>query len=193
MTPRAPLNHHRRTRQTGTSLVEVMVSLLILTVGLLSLAALHASAVRYGKLAEFKTNATQLAEDLADRMRANVVGVRAGDYVYQEGWSADTEREALPGLVNCVPNCDATAAATAVANRDLVDWFNQAIPMLPGVGLFTQQVGGANSSVMDVWVAWQEPDVNADDADNSLYDAYTCPDAMGADDNVRCMRFRFTL
>lgn len=182
-----------RARQTGASLVEVLVSLLILTIGLLSMAALHASAVRYSKLAEFKTNATQLGEDLADRMRANVVGVRAGNYVYQEDWSADREPQELPGLVNCVPSCDEVAAATAVANRDLVDWFNQAIPMLPGVGLFTRQVGGANSSVMDVWVAWQEPAVNEDDADNALYDAYECPAEMGADDTVRCMRFRFTL
>lgn len=185
-------------RQSGTSLIEVLVAVLILTVGLLSMIALHAASMRYGKMAEFKTTATQLAEDLSDRMRGNVTGVRAGNYVRTAAWSDDLGVQSVPAVETCTPGdevCQARVPAQ-VANRDIAEWINQAYPNLPGLGLYTQQAGGANSSVMDVWIGWLEPTGRggADAAGEDLINAaYTCPDEMGASTDVRCMRFSFTL
>ncbi len=187
-----PARHHR-----GASLIEVLVAVLILTVGLLSMISLHAASMRYGKMAEFKTSATQLAEDLADRMRSNLPGVYSGDYVVALPSNDNRTLEAVPGIPTCTAT-DGTCEAIlgkAVAQRDVVEWLNQAYPNLPGLGLVMQQPGGLNSSVMDVWIGWLEPTGRATDAaaDQLINDAYTCPPGMNASAQVRCMRFSFTL
>jgi type IV pilus assembly protein PilV len=177
--------------QIGSSLIEVLVALVILAVGMLSMAALHNASTKYGRLAEFRTSATMLAEELADRMRANPQGVRNGNYVRNVAWTAVPVRVVDPGTPACV---DAQCAA-AVAASDLAQWNNAAISLLPGAGLFTQQVG-ANTTVMDVWVAWIEPAARggADAAaENAINAAYTCPPGMNAPADVRCLYFRFTV
>jgi type IV pilus assembly protein PilV len=183
---------HHRQAQSGSSLIEVLVALVILAVGMLSMAALHNASTKYGRLAEFRTSATMLAEELSDRMRANPAGVRNGNYVLNASWVAVPARVNEPGIP---PACAAAQCAAAVAASDLAQWNNAAISVLPGAGLFTQQVG-ANSTVMDVWVAWIEPRGRggADAAaENAINAAYTCPPGMNAPADVRCMYFRFTV
>lgn len=185
-----------RRRQQGASLIEVMVAVVILTLGLLSMAALHATAMRYSKMAEFRTTATQLAEDLSDRMRANARGVRNGNYVRAVAWNGSLQPQ-TPPPITCTSTCSDDAAAQQVAANDLQQWLNAALASLPGAGLYTQQQG-AGSSVMDIWVAWQESSTNAGadaQAENLINRAYTCPAAMGVPNGValRCLRFRVTL
>lgn len=185
-------------QQAGTSLIEVLVAVLILTIGLLSMVALHAASMRYGKMAEFKTTAAQLGEDLADRMRGNLAGVRSGAYVRVDKWSADLGAQAVPDVPTCTAtdgSCEAILG-TAVAKRDLAEWINQAYPNLPGLGLYATQAGGAGSMVMDVWIAWLEPTAATTDAagEDLINSAYACPAGMvGTNTQVRCMRFSFTL
>jgi type IV pilus assembly protein PilV len=191
---RIPRRHLHR--QSGTSLIEVLVAVLILTVGLMSMVALHAASMRYGKIAEFKTTATQLGEDLADRMRANMPGVLNGNYVYKKQWTPNLGVQDVPEISICTATdgtCEAKLAA-AVAERDVAEWINQAYPSLPGVGLYMDRPGG---SVMDVWIGWLEPAAAAGadaDAEKLINSAYACPnDMVGSNKQVRCMRFRFTL
>lgn len=188
---------HPPQQQRGASLIEVLVAVLILTVGLLSMIALHAASMRYGKMAEFKTTATQLADDLADRMRSNMAGVYSGDYVVTLASNDNLSQQTVPAI----PPCTATDGTCenilgkAIAQRDLAEWINQAYPNLPGLGLVTQQPGGTNSSVMDVWIGWLEPTGRTADAagDKLINDAYGCPAGMKASAQVRCMRFSLTL
>ncbi len=60
----------------GFALVEVLVAVVILAVGLLGLAGLQASSLGNNQSAYNRSLATQLAYDIADRMRANVVNAR---------------------------------------------------------------------------------------------------------------------
>jgi type IV pilus assembly protein PilV len=68
-------------RQYGFTLLEVLIALLILSIGLLGLAALQTTGLRSNQMANMRTLATEAAYDITDRMRANPVGVAAGDYV----------------------------------------------------------------------------------------------------------------
>ncbi|MDP9140635.1 MAG: type IV pilus modification protein PilV, partial [Pseudomonadota bacterium] len=61
-----------RHRSAGVSLLETLIALLLLSVGVLSMAAVQAAAVKYTKLAQYKGLATQYSNEIADRMRANV-------------------------------------------------------------------------------------------------------------------------
>ena len=67
-------------QQRGVSLVEVMVSVLVVTVGLLGAAALQASALRNNQGSYERTQTSILTQGIFDAMRANLAGVNAGDY-----------------------------------------------------------------------------------------------------------------
>lgn len=65
----------------GFSLVEVLVALVIVSVGLLGLAAMMQAGLSDNHTAELQTLATIDAENLTELMRANLTGVIDGDYV----------------------------------------------------------------------------------------------------------------
>jgi type IV pilus assembly protein PilV len=70
-----------RARSSGFSLIEVLVALVIVSVGLLGLAAMMQAGLSDNHTAELQTLATIDAENLTELMRANMTGVLDGDYV----------------------------------------------------------------------------------------------------------------
>tara|TARA_B100000676_G_C17928435_1_gene759457 strand:+ start:214 stop:855 length:642 start_codon:yes stop_codon:yes gene_type:complete len=62
----------------GFSLIEVLVTLLVLSIGLMGLSALQAASIRDGFDAGQRSQATWLVQELAERMRANVDGQANG-------------------------------------------------------------------------------------------------------------------
>lgn len=57
--------------QRGVSLIEVMVALFIMAVGLLGAAAMQLNALKYTDSSRYRTQATFIAYDMLDRIRAN--------------------------------------------------------------------------------------------------------------------------
>lgn len=104
-------------RARGVSLIEVAVSLLVLSIGAIGLAGLQISAKRAGFEAVQRSQATALAMEIMERIRANngVIDeyVTAGIGSNVRDFSAVTEPS------------DCTAAActeSAIALRDLWEW-----------------------------------------------------------------------
>ena len=60
--------------QRGVSLLEVLITVLVLSVGLLGLAALQATGTKFNHGAYLRTQATALAYEMSDRMRTEVDG-----------------------------------------------------------------------------------------------------------------------
>ena len=52
-------------------MVEVLVALVVLAIGLLGIAALYLNSLQAGRTAVYRTEAINLAADLADRIRMN--------------------------------------------------------------------------------------------------------------------------
>ena len=102
---RRPASH---AAQRGLTLIEVLVSLLILSIGILGLATLQTASLNFNNASAQRTQATVLAYDMADRMRANRAAAVAGDY--------DLALAATP------PACAAPAAGGSVAAQDLSAW-----------------------------------------------------------------------
>lgn len=75
-------------KQAGFTLIEVMVSVVVLAIGLLGLAGLQATSMRFNSSAYLRSQATNLAYDIADRMRANVTAARNGNYIIGVGVAA---------------------------------------------------------------------------------------------------------
>jgi len=67
-------------KQSGTSLIEVLVTLFVMAVGLLGLASMQMISTKNINNSQFRSLATDYAYDMAERMRANRAGVEAGNY-----------------------------------------------------------------------------------------------------------------
>ncbi|MBA1244057.1 type IV pilus modification protein PilV [Pseudomonas japonica] len=61
-------------QQSGISLIEVLIALLIMTVALLGAAALQINALKYTDSADLRTKVSFVAYDMMDRIRANPSG-----------------------------------------------------------------------------------------------------------------------
>jgi type IV pilus assembly protein PilV len=116
MTPRNLT--HVRSRSAGFTLVETLVAVLVLSIGLLGVAALQLSSLRSNATATQRTQATFLAHDITDRMRAN----RAAAVTDSAYLVTFAEFAAIP-----VP---AVGGAT-LAERDLSQWKEQILAVLP--------------------------------------------------------------
>jgi type IV pilus assembly protein PilV len=105
--------------QRGISLVEAMVALIVLAIGMLGIAALHVESVKANRTALLRTQAVNLANDLADRIRAN----------RQAGVSYRLAAGALPTVGNCVVTNNCTDDELAV--DDLARWVRAVRVLLP--------------------------------------------------------------
>jgi len=92
----------------GASLIEVLVTMVILAIGLLGLAALQASNMRNAQNAYYRSQATILASNILDRMRVNRAA--AADYVVAVGSTTAAGS-------NAIAVADVSAWKTALANE----------------------------------------------------------------------------
>ena len=69
----------QRRFETGFTLVEVLVALVVLSIGLLGVAGLQLVGLRGNLSASSRTQATYFADDIIDRMRANYDAARGPD------------------------------------------------------------------------------------------------------------------
>ena len=173
--------------QRGVSLVEVLVAILVVTVGVMSMLGLLATAGRLGKSSELHATATLLAQDIADRLRANLDGARAGDY----DLVSTTLAEARPAAATaCLESTACTS--TEIAAIDMAQWKAALFNSLPGGTGYLRFAGDA----ADVWIVWRDLSALADDADKKeLFTdaelAEVCPPNFVLTDPIpTCMYFR---
>jgi len=123
--------------QRGFTLIEAMVALIVLSVGLLGIAAMYVETLRANRTSLYRTQAVALASDIADRMRAN----RAPANAYA-----------------CGSPCDPSAGGNAIADADLAQWMTTIAARLPGGSAdvaFTAP--GANTpAAYVVTISWTE-------------------------------------
>ncbi len=109
--------------QSGFTLLEIMVAIVVLSLGLLGLAGLQAASLRNNQTAYYRSIATQQAYDIADRLRANLAGVGAPNYSYNN---------LAIGLPVGNPDCFAAACTPAnIAISDRRQWNTANAALLP--------------------------------------------------------------
>lgn len=118
---------HLRPRSVqGFALIEVLVSVVILAVAALGYAALQLRGLSANSSAMWRSKATVLAYEAADRVRANLPGVTAGQYNNLVTPSASTSACTLTNV----------CTTTQMAARDFVQWRTSVLNALPaGTGV----------------------------------------------------------
>lgn len=178
-----------RRRMLGASLIEVMVSIVIASIGLLALAGINAASVRYSKMSQYRATATQLVNDIAERIRAN--NTSAATLANYAVSAAFVDQAALPATP--VPACNVvTDSCTDVemAAADLQQWRTTVRSRLPE-GSVSIVPDAAVPGGFDVWIAWRDPSLAATD-ESPKVGALECNGDLdvATDPQVRCLFFR---
>jgi type IV pilus assembly protein PilV len=119
---------------TGFTLVEILVTVVIMSVGLLGIAALHTASLRNNLDSALRSHASALAADIADRMRSNRSAALAGQY-----------NIALAASVT-------VTASSPLADRDKNAWKTLLAQVLPnGDGSVTR-----SGNVFTITIQWGE-------------------------------------
>jgi len=128
--------------QRGFSLVEVLIALIIMSVGMLGIAGLYVQSMQAGRTSVFRHHAVTLAGDVADRIRANPT---AGA-TYAGGGANN----------NCVAagiDCD----AAQMASNDIFLWSQQATESLPNGNINVAYDNAVVPPDYTIAVGWDEP------------------------------------
>ena len=99
--------------QHGFSMLEILITLVIVATALFGTAGLQVHAMRMNKGSEFRTQAVILAADIAERMEANKSAAAQGNYVVASPTPAST------AAVDCA---NAVCNSAQLASWDISQW-----------------------------------------------------------------------
>lgn len=159
-----------KTRPRGFTLLEVLIALLVFSLGLLGLAGLLIVSVKTNHSAYLRTQASFLAQSMADRMRANMPRV----------WTQDYDTNYPTGDADpCTSGTTCTRANVAIRDRavwstQLTDQLPNAIAQIvcvPTAGVIVSAQDAANGApyagVCNLVIQWSESNLNRDAADTA--------------------------
>jgi type IV pilus assembly protein PilV len=143
---------------SGISMIEVLVTLVIVSVGLLGAAAMVINGLESNRNAYLRTQASILAYDMADRIRAN--GAQLASYT---GFAFDSTDEEAPDLPGCFTS-DAGCDGAGLANADLAQWAGAlegadgGVVLLPAAQGAIADAGGGDVTITISWIESQWDD-----------------------------------
>jgi len=141
-----------RRRSRGFTLLEVLVAMVVLSIGLLGLSGMQTTSLRNNHSAFLRSQATVVTNDILDRMRANRDSAAAGDY--------DIAYAATPASSSC---SGTGCSATDVARTNVIEWLSHVGRLPAGQGEINVvqvpvTVGGTtfNVDVAEIKVRWDD-------------------------------------
>ncbi|MEN6587565.1 MAG: type IV pilus modification protein PilV [Sulfuricella sp.] len=117
--------------QRGTTMLEVLITIVVIAFGLLGLAGLQAVSMKNNNHAYYRSVATMMAHDVTERMRANRTAALGGSYATAIGVAAPTPAD--------------------VASTDLSEWKKNIAASLPS-GDAANSVNGTVATITIQWV-----------------------------------------
>jgi type IV pilus assembly protein PilV len=188
---------YSRSKQHGASLIEVLISVLILSFGMLSLGGMMIYAIQMPKLAAYRATATTQGAAFVERMRANKAGFAADNYA-STGAEALSYNKVTPDVYTtaaCVyPNCTAQQIADFDA-KETLKTLRRELSALSGMRVVCSV--SCQSFEGDLWVMWDEP---SQLQGLSFSSADECPDPTATPafagfntPKPRCLHIKFKL
>jgi len=174
---------HDSVKVQGFTLIEVLVTVLIIAIGLLGLASLQITSLNNQMEAYQRTQAMLLLEDMTGRIRVNALAARNGAY-------ADTVAGSEVGLDD--PEDQDCSTIAVAADRDICDWnyslagagtvvgANNIGSIVGARGCIENRVGSTDGEhIVRLTIAWQGMSAT------SVPDSDCGEDAFGDDDSFR--------
>ncbi len=127
-----PKHNSYKRHQAGATLIEVMVSMVIIMLGILGLLALKIASSRAAADSDRRSTAAMYAQDILERARANPTRAANGEYNLTAG-------AALP------------SPALTIAQIDQTQWIQRISENLPS-GTATFSVVGSNATATIQWL-----------------------------------------
>lgn len=143
--------------ENGIGLIEVLIAVILISVGFLAVARMQVEGMRFSQSAYYRSQGYFMANDIIDRMRANLQGVAAGEY---DNKSTDSSYVA--------PDCSTTVCTPAqIALKDLSEWranlypVNDGRPVLPSSSSITAsgEIVSRGNNEFTIILNWVENDV----------------------------------
>lgn len=144
-------------KERGISLLEVLVSIFILTIATLALLHVQMASLANASDAVYRSQAIRLIEDLSERVKSNPLGVQAYPS-FKSGFS-----KAAPNFTACTQNC----RGEQLAQSDRDDFLSQVHRQLPGgqAAIFTSTTDAQQLGVM---VGWTESKLTSQSPVNGI-------------------------
>jgi type IV pilus assembly protein PilV len=133
----------KQSGQKGFSLVEVLITLVIMSVGMLGIAGLYVQSMQAGRTSMFRHHAVTLASDVADRIRANPRAAVA--YIDPVG----ADNSCILGGIDCTP--------AQMAANDILVWKAQAAETLPSGDVTIVFDNTVVPPTYEITISWNEP------------------------------------
>lgn len=164
-----------RARHQGFTLLEVLIAVIVLSIGILGVAGLQVFALRANQVSYQRSQAVVLAADISDRMRVNRAAASAGLYRLDPD-----DPPPAPTAAACVT---ASCSSAAMAARDLSVWYQRVTETLPGgtARIDCSDTPCTAESLYTVSVMWDEDRTGAEDT------SCPAPDDFDSDMHLSCL------
>lgn len=137
--------------QRGFSMIEVLITLVIIATALFGTAGLQLYAMRMNQSGQFRTQAIFLASDIAERMEANRRAAIDGSY------RLPLTTKAGSAAADCASS---DCGETALAEWDLAQWGNSIFTLLPGASWQITRTIAGNPSTYEIVINWTDRRTN---------------------------------
>jgi len=152
--------HTKFKSQKGFTLLEVMIAMVIFSIGLLGLAGLMAQSTRFNNSAQYRTQAVYLAYDMLDRMRANP------DEAKNPILNYNISLGNTPGTNTCYAT---TCTLTQLATADKDQWLSAVQLALPGGDGEVTLPNPTTNIVFVIKIVWTDPADPASDTPSTFF------------------------
>ncbi|MDP4549012.1 MULTISPECIES: type IV pilus modification protein PilV [unclassified Marinobacter] len=127
-------------RQSGVGLIEVLIAVLVLSIGFLGMAALQSKALSNNNSAMVRSIGTIASYSILDAMRVDLTGVRAGDY--------DNLKVTVPKDWAAPGDCSGATKGSALAQANQNQWCDDLGSLMgPGTQGDITANGGGNYTI----------------------------------------------
>jgi len=193
-----------KAQRSGLTLMEVLVSMLVMALGLLGMAALQTNTMKYQLGSKERASLSILLADYAERVRANLSqapgAVSGSKYLLVDAADATAPQYTWDNLSANAPvtagkDCSGSTSCTAAerAEYDMAQWLGTVRARLPQGSAV---VSGTAATGLLVTFVWRDKDFTGQSAtcaatNKGLTEESCCPSSVGANGKagVRCANF----
>lgn len=199
-----------RKRQRGVTLIEVLVAMVVMSIGMLGIAGLQAATAKFQQGSRLRGMVGPMLSDITNRVRVNsseagsdVAGsTSSSSYVLSDTW--DTQQGAALTISKDCEKSGISCSTSERSNYDMIAWRQKVRTNLPQGAAF---LSGDRASGFQATLMWFDKNLTDGNKSDSvpikapLCSASTenarisqqncCPDEASAPEGVRCNRFTF--